>query len=159
MPSSAVIDGPFRYHLARDTDVRGGSEDGTRLVFIMLNPSVADEATDDHTIRKCRGFAGRWGYSGFEVVNLYAYRATDPRDLARAGFPVGCDNDAWIEVTCRGADVVCAWGSHADPARAARVLALAHSHGQAVYRIGTLTQSGQPRHPLMLSYETERQAQ
>src|SRR5258707_10232275 len=51
------------------------------VLFVMLNPSTADGQGDDPTIRKCVGFAQRWGYDRMKVVNLFAYRATDPRML------------------------------------------------------------------------------
>jgi hypothetical protein len=155
MGNSAVIDGRFRYHLARDTAVVGGSASDRHLVFVMLNPSIADETTDDHTIRKCRGFASLWGYSGFEVVNLYAFRATDPAELRREGFPIGCENDAWIENVCRGADVVCAWGGNAEKSRARHVFELIRGVCEVKWHLG-LTCDGQPRHPLMLGYDTPR---
>ena len=49
--------------------------------FIMLNPSTADDEFDDATIRRCVGFAKRWGFHGLVVTNLFAYRATKPSDL------------------------------------------------------------------------------
>lgn len=53
----AVIDGVYRYCLWRRV---GGST--SRVLFVMLNPSTADEVTDDPTIRRCAGFARRWGF-------------------------------------------------------------------------------------------------
>lgn len=65
-----------RYTLRRDWLGVGGI-----VNFIMLNPSTADEIFNDPTIRKCIGFAKRWGFSGLVVTNLFAFRATDPADL------------------------------------------------------------------------------
>lgn len=58
-------------------------------LFIMLNPSTADHEQDDATIRKCIGFARRWGMGSIRVANLFAYRATKPDDLKRADNPIG----------------------------------------------------------------------
>ena len=91
--SEAVIsqDERHRYSLTR----RWG--DGPRVCcWIMLNPSTADATTDDPTIRRCIGFTHDWGYDALTVVNLYAWRATDPADLRnaqRAGLlrrPINC---------------------------------------------------------------------
>ena len=70
----------FRYRLGRRWS------DGPVLAFIMLNPSCADEHVDDPSVRRCIGFAHRLGYGGLQVVNLYAFLATDPAELRRAGY-------------------------------------------------------------------------
>jgi len=54
------------------------------LVWVMLNPSTADDCRDDPTITRCRGFARNWGYGGITVVNLFALRATRPEALRQA---------------------------------------------------------------------------
>src|SRR5437870_4841901 len=109
---SAVISpcGKFRYRLTRQWG------EGAALPFVMLNPSTADAEQDDPTIRKCVGFAKRMGYDGIEVVNLYAYRATKPADLKKAGYPRGPENDRHIEaalVESHANSVICAWGVNA----------------------------------------------
>lgn len=85
--------------------------------FLMLNPSTATEVFDDPTVRKCCGFAKRWGYSGIVVTNLFAYRATDPqemKELAKSNYPMAVgENDAVIvECAKEAALVVAAWGIH-----------------------------------------------
>jgi hypothetical protein len=90
--------------------------------FIMLNPSTADDVTDDPTIRRCVGFAKRWGYCGLVVTNLFAYRATNPKDLKtllmrEGGFrlAIGEDNTAHLDREAKMAhSVVCAWGDNVD---------------------------------------------
>lgn len=68
----------FRYVLYRIWDTNK-----PMVMFIGLNPSTADAEKDDATIRRCRGFAKREGMGGMVMVNLYAYRATDPKELIR----------------------------------------------------------------------------
>jgi hypothetical protein len=68
--------GLYRYLLGR-TGWPGCS--GGNMLFVMLNPSTADVYEDDNTIRRCTTFAQREGQSAMEVVNLYAYRSTDPK--------------------------------------------------------------------------------
>ncbi len=76
----------YRYTLSRTWDTLTGV--GT-VVFVMLNPSTADEHVDDPTIRRCISFAKAAGFAGLYVVNLFAWRATKPADLWAADDPVG----------------------------------------------------------------------
>jgi hypothetical protein len=150
--------GRYRYRLWRRW------ADGPEVLFVMLNPSTADAALDDPTIRRCRGFAARWGAGSLTVVNLYAWRATNPRDLLLPDGPVGefpwqpharhaiNRNDVEIEEAAAKADrIVAAWGAWPGPIewRPARVLEdllLPHGNVEAV----GLTKHGQPRHPLYM---------
>ena len=137
--------GRFRYRLGRRWCV------GPTVAFVLLNPSTADDEGDDPTIRRCIGFAQRHGFGGLEVVNLYAYRATDPGDLRRAGYRIGPENDEHIEAAVRQCDkVVLAWGVHAGRlTRPAEVLRLLRDVGVAPYCL-RVTGSGHPEHPLRL---------
>jgi hypothetical protein len=74
----------------------------------------ADETREDPTVRRCIGFTRSLGFGGLEVVNLYAFVATDPAKLRRAGYPVGHYNDPHNEAAIRECErVVLAWGVHA----------------------------------------------
>lgn len=145
------VDGRYRYALMR----RWG--DGEPVAFVMLNPSTADASTDDPTIRRCVGFAKRWGYGQLLVVNLFAWRATDPKALSAADDPVGGENDGYLSaVACQSARVVAAWGAWLPPwprDRAKRVVSLLREQGVDLYHLG-LTAAGQPRHPLYLPKST-----
>lgn len=141
-------DGVYRYVLTRRWEL------GPMCLFVMLNPSTADAHEDDATIRRCVGFAKSWGFGGLSVVNLYAYRATDPVDLLDAHnrhgleFVVGPDNDTYIAAAVKQAALtVIAWGAHpAARHRADQVLALVTGHAP----IGCLglTAGGHPVHPV-----------
>lgn len=97
----------FRYSLTRIWD-----DSKPRVLFIMLNPSTADAEKEDPTIRRCIGFAKDWGYGGLYVVNLFALRATNPKELLTAPFVVGVENEKWIRRMSSLAHlVVCAWGN------------------------------------------------
>lgn len=144
---SAVISqcGQYRYQLTRPGDMTA-----TRgpAVFIMLNPSTADSTLDDPTIRRCRGFAQKWGCAGIVVLNLYALRSTNPDALWDHPDPVGPDNDDWLATATAGAsEVVCAWGVNAQPSRAREVATMLATGGVKLKCLGT-TKSGAPRHPL-----------
>jgi hypothetical protein len=129
--------------------------------FVMLNPSTADGTVDDPTIRKCIGFSHHWGLGGFYVVNLFAYRSTDPLGLLSAGDPVGPENDATIaKYLKQSAFLVFAWGAAKTPAVRAlmreRVMQLYTQH-ELPARIWCLgrTADGYPFHPLMRPYAAD----
>jgi hypothetical protein len=125
--------------------------------FLMLNPSIADDHLDDPTIRKCVGFAKRWGYGSIHVTNLFAFLATDPNDLkemARRDYrrAVGDGNDDIIMLGYSLSKItVCAWGN------------LGRMYGRdkdvlhrvlldcPVYCIG-VTHDGNPLHPGRTAY-------
>lgn len=153
---SAIIssDEKYRYYLARD--LRGAKSPAMRhtVCFIMLNPSTADATQDDPTIRRCIGFARRFGYNALSVVNLFAYRATNPRMLLdlQPEVAIGPDNDRHIaEAVCGAHGVICAWGNRgALYDRGAIVADLIRAQCIDPECLG-LTKTGQPAHPLYLS--------
>lgn len=152
MESSAEIsrDGVYRYRLLRRWE-----REGEVLRWIMLNPSTADASLDDPTIRRCMGFARDWGYSGIVVHNLYALRATDPRELRSHPDPVGPVNDSYIAGW--RVPTICAWGAHANdgrPGRATQVLSLLHRIDVVPMCLGR-TKAGHPKHPLYLPKTAE----
>lgn len=134
----------YRYTLTR----RWGT--GGDVCFVMLNPSTADAFTLDPTVRRCIGYARRLGAGGITVVNLFALRSTDPRELYATGDPVGEHNDAAIRAAAESAAVVvAAWGVHgALLGRAACVMELLDD--VPLFRLGDTTKEGEPRHPLYL---------
>lgn len=142
--------GLYRYRLWR-----AWNAELPAMVFVMLNPSTADAHVNDPTIRKCIGFAQRNGCGGIVVVNLFAFRATNPRDLRQAGWPTGPDNVLWLDqalsITAQSDDMlVCAWGANArgrpDPWL---FLETARSFGAKPMALNLLS-DGTPSHPLML---------
>ena len=79
----------------------------------MLNPSTADQYINDPTVQRCMNFARKWGYGALNVLNLFAYRSTDPSLLYTESDPVGPENKHWFhEVLPSSGIVVCAWGTH-----------------------------------------------
>src|SRR5688572_14020794 len=80
-------------------------------MFVGLNPSIADEENDDRTVRRCMGFARAWGFGGLLMANLFAWVATNPRELRGQGDPVGPANDEHLAAMAKQAAlVVAAWG-------------------------------------------------
>lgn len=133
--------------------------DGGVVNFIMLNPSTADDVFDDATIRRCVGFAKRWGFSGLVVTNLFAYRATQPKDLKTllatvGGFrlAIGEDNAAHLDREAKNAKaVVCAWGDNCDvlPHRDLDVVEMLREYDLLCIR---RTVKGNPAHPVRERY-------
>ena len=148
MRRSAEIspDGRYRYRLDRWWSEKPS------LVVCMLNPSTADAMLDDPTIRRCVRFAEREGCGGLKVVNLMAFRATDPKICLAQEDPYGPLNDSYLEDAIRtsGIGVVCAWGTKAPREAVDRAM--------EIFKAGYLrcfgrTKEGHPRHPLYLRSE------
>jgi len=142
--------GKYRYELTRFWDGRKPA-----VAFVMLNPSTADAAIDDPTIRRCIGFAQAWGYGELRVYNLFAYRATDPAELLTVSDPGGPECQRFIEKARACEKIVCAWGA------AAKVPGYQHhalivtdllmgEDSRDLYCLG-YTKDGSPRHPLYVA--------
>ena len=165
--------GRYRYLLWREWRRSGSLENwamtdmvdgaGNRIgepkscLFVMLNPSTADASIDDPTIRRCVAFAKRWRYDRLEVVNLFAYRATNPKTLLTLGHkenPIGDRNSEVVSSAAFEAGlIVCAWGAHGGHM----------GHDETVrgwlgarksFALG-FTKAGQPRHPLYVPREAD----
>ena len=154
-PALAIFseDRRHRYLLRRRV-----GDSSRRILFVMLNPSAADEEHDDPTIRRCIGFAQKWGYGLLDVVNLFALMSTDPKALLVADDPVGPDNDATIHCALEVADtVVLAWGNHGlDHQRRVKEVTAVVRRSARPFCLG-VTLKGAPRHPLRLARTTNIQ--
>lgn len=132
----------YRYVLWREWDTSKGT-----CVFIGLNPSTANETEDDSTLRRCVNFAKGWGYGKCVIINLFAYRATQPAELKKQEKPVGYKNNHHIKIeSANAAMVVVAWGNHGSfLKRDEKVLKLLKN---VPLKCFALTAKGQPIHPL-----------
>ena len=162
---TAVLSGceRYRYYLTRQMrEQRLGL-----VVFVLCNPSTADALQDDATVRKCMGFTRRWGRRDLHIYNAFALRSPNPKQLLRDADPFGPDNGAWLRnaFTELGSSaerpiLVLGWGEALPVPLRKRTIGLMAKlaiefdvHPKCL----GLTKSGQPRHPLMPSYETELQ--
>jgi hypothetical protein len=136
----------YRYTLWRTWDKPKGL-----CMFLMLNPSTADESANDPTVERCQRYAHSWGYGGLIVCNLFALRATDPGVMLTDSEPVGPDNNAAIlECAGRSDIVVCAWGNHGSHQDRARYVAdMLQIEGHKLHSL-VVTSNGHPGHPLYL---------
>ncbi len=146
----------WRYWLTRTWD-----DAAPPLVIVGLNPSTADANLDDPTIRRCMAFARREGHGGLVMLNLFAFRATDPKNLKACGSParaVGPDNTATIWARVYRQRVVCAWGAHGGLwNRDREVLRDLRRLASSVLAFGK-TKDGHPKHPLYLRGDTPLEA-
>lgn len=153
--SSATISecGTYRYWLERQWS------NEPPQVFVMLNPSTADANQDDPTIRRCISFSKREKAGGLIVVNLFAFRATNPRELKTADDPVGKENarsigEALILSAAAGRPAICAWGANKLAIPQADRLKRRARDATAKLVALRLTKSGAPEHPLYLPADT-----
>lgn len=139
--------GTYRYWLRRGDPKTPPSRS---VAFVMLNPSTASADDEDPTVRRCRGFAERWGFDRMDVVNLFAYRAVHPKELTLVDDPIGDDNERWLASVRAHRLVVCAWGIHGTlMERGDEVAGELRRHCRTLKCFG-LTKNGHPRHPLYL---------
>lgn len=154
---SAIISecGRYRYRLERRQD-----KTGPVVAFFGVNPSTADASAEDATTRKWHGFAERNGWGRYIVGNVFALRSTDVRALGvRGALPIGQDNTHHLLGICADADIlVPCWGDSGKIPKRLRshvqtTIRILENTGKPMFTFG-LTKGGDPRHPLMLGYNT-----
>jgi hypothetical protein len=153
LKKSAVKDGNYRYSLKRSWD----ESNPRKAIFIMLNPSTADEYEDDRTTKRCISFAKSWNCGSVEIVNVYAYSSTDFEQLKNLTKEeaIGEDNDYFIQKALRTATIrVVAWGTNVTMHHADYRELEAQLKGYRLFCLGQ-TSDGHPRHPLFVKKSTQ----
>lgn len=157
-----IADGSWRYCLTWPP----GEPELPRALWVLHNPSVAGVYTSDRTAEKVRMFSIRFGAEGFRIVNVWPYRATDPKQLWRQRHATRCgaNNDVHIgtAVMATSGPVIVGWGSPSPPAseRDATIEDIAITLGilrtlrDPIYCLGT-NKDGSPKHPLYLPADTK----
>lgn len=152
-------DGRYRYVLHRDNlmygDAMAPKNRQGRVVWIMLNPSTADANIDDPTIRRCMNFTRDWGYNNMSVVNLFALRATDPRELRDH---VETKDELKMNLDYIGSEagwnnpdlVICAWGTHGALRQRNKLVIGQLIEIGANLNVLRLSEDRHPAHPLYL---------
>jgi hypothetical protein len=126
-----------------------------RIAFVLLNPSTADEHKNDPTIRRCIGFARSWNFGSMEVVNLFAFRATNYRELYNASEPIGAENNRFLMQAVKHAStIVLGWGTRGMLLSRDRQVISLLAGRKDVYCLG-FTKNGLPRHPLYVRGDTK----
>lgn len=124
-------------------------------MFDMLNPSTATHLKLDATLRRTKAYAIAWGFGGFEVGNLFAWRATDPKDMKAASDPVGPGNDELLlergrQIVAEGGVVVAGWGTHGVYKGRCHVVRTMFRIAGVKLHYVRLSKDGHPCHPLYL---------
>jgi hypothetical protein len=145
--------GQYRYWLSRKWD-----EGAESLVFIMLNPSTADDKIDDPTIKKCMKFAKNFGFGGILVLNLFSFRATNPADMKKCQDPIGPETGSYYRdifaFSPISPKVICAWGTNGGfMDRDKYVMAILRSFCIAPSAL-RVTKNEFPEHPLYIPDNT-----
>lgn len=155
----------YRYSLSR----WWSPPTGPWCLWVMLNPSTADDRDDDRTIETIVRLTWSWAnpglipaalatprFCGLHVANLYAWRARDPMELLGEQDVIGPQNDKLLAQMAADADmIVAAWGNGPFPVRRrtehllriSRVLELLGGARKPIHAL-EMTRQGHPRHPL-----------
>jgi hypothetical protein len=137
-------DKKYRYSLKRIWD-----NDKPKVLFIMLNPSLADNYQDDPTIRRLIKFAKLYGYGGFYVGNLFSYITPYPSELLDKDLMFSKKNIHEIKkMIGLIKDVVYGWGnSFEEPEWLKQIISNPKCFGK--------NKNKTPKHPLYLSYNNK----
>lgn len=122
------------------------------ILWVMMNPSLADAQVDDRTVYRCRAFSTDWGYGRMWVGNTFAYRCTAQKRLLEVSDPVGPENDKHLLEMAQDASLIVFAYGKPHPSLRARGLQVAemfrrHGHDLHVLK---LNHGGIPAHPLYL---------
>jgi hypothetical protein len=140
----------YRYKLWRIWD-----DSLPMVAFIGLNPSTADETKNDPTITRCINYAKKWGYGGMYMMNIFAFRATDPNVMKAEKRPIGPENDYHLYDIAKSVEsVVCSWGNHGSHADRSEFVTSRLFDDMKLHCLGT-NKSGEPKHPLYLKADLE----
>lgn len=141
--------GYYRYFLKRDFIKKPKNI----LVYIMLNPSIADEKFNDPSVERCQRRAIGLGYDSFIILNIFSYISTDPKNLLKVKDPIGLENNKYIIDTIKkNKKIICAWGNNGKILdRGDFIIELLKKHKIKPKCFG-VTISKQPKHPLYIAY-------
>ena len=145
-------DRKYRYALWRVWD-----KDKPLVMFIGLNPSTANETTNDQTIRRVQRFAFDWGFGGVYMMNLFDQVTSDPKKLEMPSetppyTPSRFDhNDLWLNAIAEKCQrIIFAWGSFKEAKEKGK--RAANKFGG--YALG-INKDGSPKHPLYVKKDVK----
>ena len=137
-----------------------GVDGSNPLICFGINPSTATIDSPDATLKKVEQFSIRGGYDGWIMLNLYAQRATYPKDLHQAvDSKLHTRNMEHITKILQRSNLTlwAAWGTVIKQRKYLNKclcdihqIAIVHDCHWVSY--GNNTKDGHPRHPCYLSY-------
>ncbi|ODG91525.1 hypothetical protein BED47_07690 [Gottfriedia luciferensis] len=106
---SEDINNEYRYILKWEWDCNK-----KKATVIMLNPSTATHQKFDTTIMNVHNFIIDYeneSYGSYSIVNLFAYRCTDPKLLVNRKLDYEMKNDTFLKDSFEYSDIIIvAWG-------------------------------------------------
>lgn len=133
------IDKKHRYELSRHWDLSKSD-----ILFIMLNPSIANEDIDDPTIKRLISFTREFKYGGFFVANLFTYITPYSKTLDTSIGLTKLNLKTIKNLVNKVDEVIYAWGnSIKEPQELKNLVKNPKCFGKNL--------NGTPKHPLYLS--------
>ena len=132
------IDGKERFSLSRIWDKRQ-----PKLLYIMLNPSIADGKKDDPTIKRLIFFTKKFRYGGFYVANLFTQITPYPKELNMDNLSKKNNFKIINDLIKKSDSIVYAWGNLvSEPRELLEIIDSPLCFGKNL--------NGTPKHPLYL---------
>ncbi len=137
------IDKKERYSLKREWD-----NSKNKILYIMLNPSLADDKNDDPTIRRLINFTKKFNYGGFLVGNIFTTITPNPKELDKSKGMSDKNFEELIKLINKVDQIVYAWGSSIEEPQLLKKLVLSPKCFGKNF-------NGTPKHPLYLPSQTK----
>ena len=137
------IDKKERYSLNREWD-----KSKNKILYIMLNPSLADDKNDDPTIRRLINFTKKFNYGGFLVGNIFTTITPNPKELDKSKGMSDKNFEELIKLINKVDQIVYAWGSSIEEPQLLKKLVLSPKCFGKNF-------NGTPKHPLYLPSQTK----
>ena len=137
------IDKKERYSLKREWD-----KSKNKILYIMLNPSLADDKNDDPTIRRLISFTKKYNYGGFLVGNIFTTITPNPKEIDKSKGISVKNFEKLLKLINKVDQIVYAWGDNIEEPQLLKELVLnPKCFGKNL--------NGSPKHPLYLPSETK----
>jgi len=136
-----------------------GTKGKNPLICIGINPSTAEPDNLDPTLKSVERIAQHNGYDSFIMFNVYAQRATRPKDMEKSAnatlHKANMEAFDYILSLSEKPAVWAAWGNIIEQRDylwdcVEEMIAIGEEHGAQWYTAGKRSVKGHPHHPLYL---------